>query len=152
MQNYLTWTRRLLGKDNSHLLVLLLGNLLALSYLACHTSPLNSISHSFCRFQGQSHPVDEAISLSCPHEVPGAVLHPGASWSRQTVTVALACLPGLHTLALRSQGSSHRAWVTLPAGARPLWLSNSPSCLPWGPSEVTWGSNKASSSSPLWRC
>lgn len=67
MQNYLTWTRQLLGKDNSHLLVLLLGNLLTLSYLACHTSPLNSISHSFWRFQGQSHPVDEAISPSVVH-------------------------------------------------------------------------------------
>lgn len=37
--------------------------------------------------------------------------------------MALACLPGPHTLGLRSQGSSHRAWVTLPAGARPRRLT-----------------------------
>lgn len=39
------------------------------------------------------------LSLSSPHENPGAVLPLNASWSRQTVTVALACLPGPHTLA-----------------------------------------------------
>lgn len=68
-------------------------------YLTCRSFPLNSISHSHCRFQGQSLPVDGGhCALICPREAPGAVHSPRAVWSRQTVTVALACLPGPHTL------------------------------------------------------
>lgn len=32
------------------------------------SSPLNRISHSYWRFQGQSHPVDEAFALSVVHK------------------------------------------------------------------------------------
>lgn len=31
------------------------------------SSPLNRISHGYCRFQGQSHPVDEAFAPSVVH-------------------------------------------------------------------------------------
>lgn len=110
------------------------------------------ISQGYCRFQGHSHPGQGLCSLCCPHGGPGALGSPRERWSRQTVALALANLLGPHSLAPHSQGSSHWARVTLPAGARPRCLSSLLSCLPWGPSEVTWGSNKAYSSSPCWRC
>lgn len=124
--------------------------LACICYLACHLFAPNSISHSYCRFQGQSRPVDEAIVHSFVHmRLPGlSILPEQADPGRQSrwlwpVSQALTLWDCVARAAATGPGSLCQLVPDLRDS------QNSPSRLPRGPSEVTWGSNKAAISSPL---